>query len=49
MKMFSSDSLRSMKTSLRVLAALLGYPDAGPHSHLAEMRQLVLVERVLST
>ena len=48
MTMFSSDPPRSMKTSLRVLAALLGYPDACLHNHLAEMRDLVLGERVLS-
>ena len=47
--MFTSDPPRSLRTSLRVLAALLGYPDAGLRSHLAEMRELVLEERVLST
>ena len=46
--MFAANPPRSMKTSLRVLAALLGYPDAGLHSHLAEMRELMLDDRMLS-
>ena len=46
--MFPSNPPRSMRTSLRVLSALLGYPDASLRSHLAEMCELVLGERVLS-
>ena len=46
--MFAANPPRSMKTSLRVLAALLGYPDTGLRSHLAEMRELMLEDRVLS-
>ena len=34
--------------SLRVLAALLGYPDAGMRSHLPEMRAILRRERALS-
>jgi nitrate reductase delta subunit len=37
-----------MAKSLRVLAALLGYPDASMRSHLREMRELVREERALS-
>jgi nitrate reductase delta subunit len=37
-----------MSRSLRVLAALLGYPDAGMRGHLPEMRELLHDERVLS-
>ena len=48
MTMFSSDPPRSMRKSLRILAALLGYPDAGMRGHLTQMRELVQGERVLS-
>ena len=48
MTMFSSDPPRSMRKSLRVLAALLGYPDARMRSHLPEMRDLLRGECVLS-
>ncbi|MES2098486.1 MAG: nitrate reductase molybdenum cofactor assembly chaperone [Pseudomonadota bacterium] len=37
-----------MTTSLRVLAAVLGYPDAQMRSHLPEMRELLRDERALS-
>jgi nitrate reductase delta subunit len=37
-----------MTKTLRVLAAVLGYPDAPMRSHLAEMRELLREERVLS-
>lgn len=46
--MFALDAPRSMRHCLRVLAALLGYPDASMRSHLTEMRELVQGERVLS-
>ena len=48
MTMFSSDPPRSMRKSLRILAALLGYPDARMRSHLPEMRDLLRGECVLS-
>ena len=47
--MFDKKSPRSMTKSLRVLAALLGYPDASMRSHLPEMRELLRDERALST
>jgi nitrate reductase delta subunit len=46
--MFASDPPRPMRKSLRVLAALLGYPDAGLRGHLTEMRELLIGEGVLS-
>ncbi len=46
--MFAAKSAPSMATSLRVLAALLGYPDVRLRSHLAEMRELLLEERSFS-
>ncbi len=46
--MFALNTPRSMSHSLRVLAALLGYPDAALRGHLAEMRELMDAERALS-
>ena len=46
--MFAANPAPSMATSLRILAALLGYPDARMRGHLAEMRELLLEERSLS-
>ena len=46
--MFDRKPPRPMAKSLRVLAALLGYPDASMRSHLREMRELVREERALS-
>ena len=46
--MFAAKPAPSMATSLRILAALLGYPDARMRSHLPEMRDLLLEERSLS-
>ena len=46
--MFALNTPRSMGHSLRVLAALLGYPDAQLRGHLAEMRSLLHAERALS-
>ena len=46
--MFASNPLRPMRHSLRVLAALLGYPNAEMRSHLPEMRELLRDERVLA-
>ncbi len=46
--MFDRKSPRPMTTSLRVLAAVLGYPDAQMRSHLPEMRELLRDERALS-
>jgi nitrate reductase delta subunit len=46
--MFDRKSPRPIAKSLRVLAALLGYPDAALRSHLPEMRALVREERALS-
>lgn len=40
---------RPMAHSLRVLSALLGYPDAAMRGHLAEMRTLLREERAVST
>jgi nitrate reductase delta subunit len=37
-----------MQKTLRVLSALLGYPDAQMRSHLREMREVILGEAVLS-
>ena len=47
--MFALNTPRSMSHSLRVLAALLGYPDASLRGHLAEMRELMNAERALSS
>jgi nitrate reductase delta subunit len=46
--MFASNAPRPMATSLRVLAAVLGYPDAPLRAHLPEMRTLLQTERALS-
>jgi nitrate reductase delta subunit len=46
--MFTRDPLRPMTKSLRVLAALLGYPDAQVRTYLPEMRDLLHDERALS-
>ena len=46
--MFDRKAPRPIAKSLRVLAALLGYPDAAMRSHLREMRELVREERALS-
>ncbi len=46
--MFAVNPTRPMTRSLRVLAALLGYPDPRLRSHLPEMRSLLADERALS-
>lgn len=46
--MFALNSQRLMTKSLRVLAAVLGYPDAQLRSDLPEMRDLLQDERALS-
>jgi len=46
--MLSLNSARPMAHSLRVLAALLGYPDARLRSDLPEMRELLRAERAVS-
>ena len=46
--MFALNSQRPMTKSLRVLAAVLGYPNAQLRSDLPEMRELLQEERVLS-
>ena len=46
--MFDRKSARTVTKTLRVLAALLGYPDAAMRSHLREMRELLREERALS-
>ena len=46
--MFAVNPLRPMMKSLRVLAALLGYPDARMRGHLPEMRGLLRDERAIS-
>ncbi|MCE9659585.1 MAG: nitrate reductase molybdenum cofactor assembly chaperone [Burkholderiales bacterium] len=45
--MFAFPPSRGMQKTLRVLAALLGYPDARLRGHLAEMRDLLRDERAL--
>ncbi len=45
--MFEKKSTRPMTKSLRVLAAVLGYPDARMRQHLPEMRALLRDERAL--
>ena len=47
--MFAFHAPRGMQKTLRVLAALLGYPDARLRGHLAEMRDLLRDERTLVT
>jgi nitrate reductase molybdenum cofactor assembly chaperone NarJ/NarW len=42
--MFSLNTPRPMAKTLRVLAALLAYPDAQRRGHLAEMRELLVEE-----
>jgi nitrate reductase delta subunit len=42
--MFASGNIPDMSKSLRVLAALLRYPDAGLRGHLPEMRELLRAE-----
>jgi len=46
--MFALGTPRPMTHSLRVLAALLGYPDAQLRGHLPEMRALLRDERAVS-
>ena len=46
--MFAINPAQSMAKTLRVLAAVLGYPDARMRSDLTEMRDLLMGERVLS-
>ena len=46
--MFTLNATRPMSKTLRVLSALLGYPDAQLRSHLAEMRGLLHAEGVLA-
>ena len=46
--MFALNTPRPMARSLRVLAALLSYPDASLRGHLAEMRSLLGGERALA-
>ncbi len=46
--MFALNPPRPMTKSLRVLAALLDYPDARMRGHLAEMRDLLRDERALA-
>jgi nitrate reductase molybdenum cofactor assembly chaperone NarJ/NarW len=46
--MFALNTPRAMTKSLRVLAVLLGYPDARLRQHLPEMRELLHEERSVS-
>jgi nitrate reductase delta subunit len=46
--MFALNPPRPMDKSLRVLAALLGYPDAQLRAHLPEMGDLLRAERAVS-
>ncbi len=46
--MFTLNPARPMTKSLRILAALLGYPDAQVRRHLPEMRDLLREERALA-
>ena len=46
--MFTLNPTRPMQKTLRVLSALLGYPDARLRSHLAEMRGLLHAEGALA-
>ena len=45
--MFSLNPLRPMAKTLRVMAALLGYPDAQMRTYLSEMRELMHAEAAL--
>ncbi len=47
--MLGLNTARPMANSLRVLAALLGYPDAQMRVHLPEMSELLRDERALSS
>ena len=47
--MLASNTPRPMRHSLRVIAALLGYPDASLRDHLAEMTVLLVDERAMSS
>ena len=46
--MFAANTLRPMTKSLRVLAALLGYPTGESRKHLPEMHKLLHDERAIS-
>ena len=46
--MFAGNTLRPMANSLRVLAALLGYPDSRLRGHVLEMRELLRDEHAIS-
>jgi nitrate reductase molybdenum cofactor assembly chaperone NarJ/NarW len=46
--MFSTNAPRPMSTSLRILAALLAYPDATMRGHVSEMRDLLVAEAALT-
>lgn len=46
--MFELNPPRPMRKTLRVLSALLGYPDPQMRSHLREMREIIHGEAVLS-
>ena len=46
--MFATPTLRPMNNSLRVLAALLAYPDAHLREHFGEMRALLADEGAIS-
>jgi nitrate reductase delta subunit len=46
--MFGITNHPPMEKTLRVLAALLSYPDAATRSHLSEMRELLRTERALA-
>jgi nitrate reductase delta subunit len=46
--MFAPNSPRPMSRSLRVLAALLSYPDARMRGHIPEMRNLLVGEAAVS-
>jgi nitrate reductase delta subunit len=45
---FTPKAIRPMQNTLRVLSALLGYPDAQMRRHLPEMRGLLHAERALA-
>jgi len=45
--MFALNAVRPMSRSLRVLAALLAYPEAQTREHLAEMRALLHDEQAV--
>lgn len=47
--MLAFNSVRPIKKTLRVLAALLGYPDALLRAHLPEMLEILHEERVLAS